>query len=96
MRGHGTSVPSGNILKARAVEKGAMLVAAPQGDVVVILQMPRGNLEAVYPRSLVLPAVAALVQVSISSAPLCPHCYLIVTPSTCASRHVGSTEEESE
>ena len=31
----------------------------PPGDTQVVLQMPRGNLEAVRPRALVLPAVAA-------------------------------------
>ena len=64
MRGHGTSAPSGNILKARAVEQGSRIVAAPPDDIFVVLELPRGNLETIYPRSLVLPAVAAAVQVN--------------------------------
>lgn len=63
MRGHGTTAPSGNILKARAVEQGSKIVAAPPDDIFVVLELPRGNLETIYPRSLVLPAVAAAVQV---------------------------------
>ncbi len=43
----------------RSVEQGALLVAVPPGGVQAVLQMPRGNLEAVRPRALVLPAVAA-------------------------------------
>eukprot|EP00730_Choanoeca_flexa_P017217 TRINITY_DN8259_c0_g1_i1.p1 TRINITY_DN8259_c0_g1~~TRINITY_DN8259_c0_g1_i1.p1 ORF type:complete len:1336 (+),score=384.79 TRINITY_DN8259_c0_g1_i1:376-4008(+) len=38
----------------RAVERGAELVATPNSDIKVILQMPRGNLEAVTPSGLVL------------------------------------------
>ncbi|WIA32299.1 hypothetical protein OEZ86_003144 [Tetradesmus obliquus] len=41
----------------RAVEPGAMLLAAPWGDVGVVLQMQRGNLEGVSPRLLVLAAI---------------------------------------
>ena len=63
MRGHAAAVPSGNILKARAVEQGSVIVAAPPDGIAVVLQLPRGNLETVYPRSLVLPAVASAVQV---------------------------------
>lgn len=63
MRGHGTILPSGNILKARALEQGSRIVAAPPDDIYVVLELPRGNLETIYPRSLVLPAVAAAVQV---------------------------------
>ena len=64
MRGHGTLVPSGNILKARAVEHGSRIVAAPPDEIFVVLELPRGNLETIYPRSLVLPAVAAAVEVA--------------------------------
>ena len=63
MRGHGTTAPSGNILKARAVEQGSKIVAAPPDDIFVVLELPRGNLETIYPRSLVLPAVASAIQV---------------------------------
>lgn len=64
MRGHGAAVPRGNILRARAVEAGSKIVAAPPHSTAVVLQMPRGNLEIIHPRSLVLPAVATLVQVN--------------------------------
>jgi hypothetical protein len=37
--------------------QGARLVAAPAGGHAALLQMPRGNLEGVYPRLLVLAAV---------------------------------------
>lgn len=63
MRGHGTRAPGGNILRARALEQGSRIVAAPPDDISVILELPRGNLETIYPRSLVLPAVAAAVEV---------------------------------
>ncbi|KAL4852847.1 Elongator complex protein 1 [Chlorella vulgaris] len=43
----------------RNIEQHGMLVAAPPGGVQVVLQMPRGNLEAIRPRALVLPAMAA-------------------------------------
>lgn len=65
MRGHGTAIPSSNILKARAIEQGSRIVAAPPDDIYVVLQLPRGNLETIYPRSLVLPAVASAVQVNL-------------------------------
>ena len=68
MRGHATAVPSGNILKARAVEQGSVIVAAPPDGIAVVLQLPRGNLETVYPRSLVLPAIASAVQVGTLSS----------------------------
>ncbi|GBF99867.1 hypothetical protein Rsub_12507 [Raphidocelis subcapitata] len=38
----------------RAVEQGARLVAAPAGGAAAVLQLPRGNLETVAPRLLVL------------------------------------------
>lgn len=43
----------------RAIEDNALLVAVPADDVCAIYQAPRGNLELVRPRALVLPAVAA-------------------------------------
>lgn len=45
--------------RTRRVEEGSRIVAAPPGSVNVVLQMPRGNLETVHPRSLALPAVTA-------------------------------------
>jgi elongator complex protein 1 len=43
-------------VSVRAVEQGARLVAAPAGGHGAVLQMPRGNLETVCPRLLVLAA----------------------------------------
>ena len=40
------------------------VVAAPRGGCAVVLQMPRGNLEAVQPRALVLAAVTAALLAS--------------------------------
>ncbi|DBA88250.1 hypothetical protein WJX77_011440 [Trebouxia sp. C0004] len=47
----------------RAVEQGARLLAAPPDGVRVVLQMPRGNLEGICPRVLVLAGIAAHLQV---------------------------------
>ncbi|KAI8827292.1 IKI3 family-domain-containing protein [Fimicolochytrium jonesii] len=41
----------------RRVERGSKIVIAAPADVSLVLQMPRGNLETVYPRALVLAAV---------------------------------------
>lgn len=46
-------------IHVRAVEQGALLVAVPPHDIQAVLQMPRGNLEIVRPRALVLPAITA-------------------------------------
>ena len=48
---------------SRAVEAGSQLLAAPPDDVRVVMQMPRGNLETVAPRVLVLAAMADSLQV---------------------------------
>ncbi|GMH34369.1 hypothetical protein BSKO_02203 [Bryopsis sp. KO-2023] len=44
-------------LTVRAVEQGSKIIAAPPGGAAVILQMPRGNLETIHPRVLVLCAI---------------------------------------
>lgn len=50
-------------ITVRAVEAGSTLVACPAGGVVAVLQiLPRGNLEAVSPRALVLAALALALQ----------------------------------
>ena len=49
---------------ARRIEQGGRLVAAPPGGHTAILQMPRGNLETVCPRPLVVAAIADALQVS--------------------------------
>ena len=41
---------------ARKIERGSRIVCAVPADTKVVLQMPRGNLEVIYPRSLVLSA----------------------------------------
>lgn len=41
----------------RTVEDGCVLVSLPEGTVDVVLQAPRGNLEIIRPRALVLPAI---------------------------------------
>ncbi|XP_054159619.1 elongator complex protein 1-like [Oppia nitens] len=43
-------------IKARTVERGAKIIAAAR-DAKVVLQMPRGNTEAIYPRALLLDIV---------------------------------------
>ena len=63
MRGQGITSTSGRDASARAVEAGARLVSAPAGATFCVLQMPRGNLEVVSPRALVLAAVAEAILV---------------------------------
>lgn len=59
MKGRGLATTSGTDMTERAVEGGAALVCAPPGSGCrVVLQLPRGNLETISPRSLVLTAVA--------------------------------------
>lgn len=41
----------------RRVERGSRIVAVVPDDTKLILQMPRGNLETIHPRALVLSAV---------------------------------------
>ena len=54
--------PGGEVGGAeRAVEPGALLVACPPGGARVVLQMPRGNLEGVQLRQLMLEQIAVLV-----------------------------------
>ena len=60
-----TVVGSAQVVKAvnpadvsvRAIEDGAVIVSCPKSSTDVILQAPRGNLEIIRPRALVLPAV---------------------------------------
>ena len=46
----------------RQVEEGARIVACAPGTTSVVLQMPRGNLETVAPKALVLPATACALR----------------------------------
>lgn len=48
----------------RNVERGARLVAILPNQPTAILQMPRGNVEGIFPRSLVLPYVMAKISAS--------------------------------
>jgi hypothetical protein len=41
----------------RRVERGSQIVVCVPGDSKLVLQMPRGNLETVYPRALILNSV---------------------------------------
>ena len=41
----------------RRVERGSRIVTSVADDTKLVLQMPRGNLETVHPRALVLSAV---------------------------------------
>lgn len=43
--------------RCRSIERGARLVTAIPSISAVILQMPRGNLETIYPRALVLAGI---------------------------------------
>ena len=49
----------------RAIEQGGKLVACPALGLRAVLQMPRGNLEGVCPRVLVLAGIAAHLQVTL-------------------------------
>ena len=56
-------------VSVRAIEDGAVIVSCPKSSTDVILQAPRGNLEIIRPRALVLPAVVlALDQGSYAKA----------------------------
>ncbi|KAJ3416474.1 hypothetical protein HDV05_001632 [Chytridiales sp. JEL 0842] len=63
----GASLPHDETL--RRVERGSKIVSAPAGDMKLVLQMPRGNLETIYPRALVLSSVrAALTRLDFKTA----------------------------
>ena len=59
--GPGTSAPSLLCDDGRMLERGAVLVAAPDEDQRVIMSMPRGNLEVMHPQLLVVRRAAALL-----------------------------------
>lgn len=54
---------SGRDASTRAVEAGSRLVSVPAGATFCVLQMPRGNLEVISPRALVLAAIAEAILV---------------------------------
>lgn len=43
--------------ETRRIERGALVVVACPSSMSLVLQMPRGNLETIYPRPLVLAVV---------------------------------------
>lgn len=45
----------------RAVERGSRIVCTPRNDIRVVLQMPRGNLEVISPRALILSRAKSLL-----------------------------------
>lgn len=47
--------------RCRSIERGARLVTAMPTTMSVVLQMPRGNLETIYPRAMVLAGIRSLV-----------------------------------
>ncbi|KAL8666134.1 MAG: hypothetical protein Q9202_001641 [Teloschistes flavicans] len=47
--------------RCRSIERGAKLVTAMPSVFAVVLQMPRGNLETIYPRALVLAGIRASI-----------------------------------
>lgn len=63
MRGHASLAPK--TAAARAIEPGALIVAAPRGSTQAVLQLPRGNLEAVSHRILVMALIEAALQVHV-------------------------------
>ncbi|KAH8685628.1 elongator complex protein-like protein 1 [Tricladium varicosporioides] len=47
--------------RCRSIERGARLVTAMPSSLNLILQMPRGNLESIFPRAMVLAGIRALI-----------------------------------
>lgn len=47
--------------RCRSIERGAKLVTAMPTTMSVVLQMPRGNLETIYPRAMVLAGIRSLI-----------------------------------
>lgn len=47
--------------RCRSIERGARLVTAVPTNMSVVLQMPRGNLETIYPRAIVLAGIRSLI-----------------------------------
>lgn len=48
--------------RCRSIERGAKLVTVMPSTYSVVLQMPRGNLESIYPRALVLAAIRRSIE----------------------------------
>jgi elongator complex protein 1 len=56
--------------ESRRVERGSRIVTAVPATMSLVLQMPRGNLETIYPRPLVLRRVYKDIDSSVSHSPL--------------------------
>lgn len=48
--------------RCRSIERGARLVTAMPTKMSIVLQMPRGNLETIFPRAMVLSGIRQLVE----------------------------------
>lgn len=48
--------------RCRSVERGARLVTAMPTNMSLVLQMPRGNLETVFPRAMVVAGIRSLIE----------------------------------
>ncbi|KAJ2905248.1 iki3 family protein [Zalerion maritima] len=48
--------------RCRSIERGARLVTAMPSSMSIVLQMPRGNLETIYPRAMVLAGIRQAIQ----------------------------------
>lgn len=48
--------------RCRSVERGARLVTAMPTSLSLVLQMPRGNLETIFPRAMVLAGIRKLIE----------------------------------
>ncbi|KFA71906.1 hypothetical protein S40288_09207 [Stachybotrys chartarum IBT 40288] len=48
--------------RCRSVERGSRLVTAVPTNMSIVLQMPRGNLETVYPRAMVVAGIRSLIE----------------------------------
>lgn len=48
--------------RCRSIERGARLVTAMPTNMNLVLQMPRGNLETIYPRAMVVAGIRQLVE----------------------------------
>lgn len=48
--------------RCRSIERGAKLVTVMPTNMNLVLQMPRGNLETIYPRAMVLAGIRQLIE----------------------------------
>lgn len=60
--------------RVRSIERGARLVAAMPTAMSLVLQMPRGNLETIYPRAMVLAGLRRLIEAGDYAAAF-THCH---------------------